>query len=69
LVTDNGEGIDPERISKVFDAYFSTRAGGLGLGLAISRTIIEAHHGRISVTSSPEVATTVRFTLPAAGDK
>jgi two-component system, LuxR family, sensor kinase FixL len=68
LVTDNGEGIDQERLTKVFDAYFSTRAGGLGLGLAISRTIIEAHQGRITVTSSPEVATTFRFTLPAAGE-
>jgi two-component system, LuxR family, sensor kinase FixL len=68
LVTDNGEGIDPERLGKVFDAYFSTRAGGLGLGLAISRTIIEAHHGRITVTSSPLVATTFRFKLPAGGN-
>ena len=48
-VTDNGEGIDQERLTKVFDAYFSTRAGGLGMGLAISRTIIEAHQGRITV--------------------
>ncbi len=64
-VTDNGEGIDPERIERVFDAYFSTRAGGMGMGLAISRTIIEAHQGEISVTSSPEVATTFQFTLPA----
>ena len=44
-VTDNGEGIDPERLERVFDAYFSTRAGGMGMGLAISRTIIEAHRG------------------------
>ena len=48
-VTDNGEGIDPERLTKVFDAYFSTRAGGMGMGLAISRTIIEAHQGRITI--------------------
>jgi len=68
-VTDNGEGIDRERLTKVFDAYFSTRAGGMGMGLAISRTIIEAHQGRITVTSRPGVTTTFRFTLPAgAGD-
>ena len=68
-VTDNGEGIDRERLEKVFDAYFSTRAGGMGMGLAISRTIIEAHHGQISVTSQPGVKTTFRFTLPGgSGD-
>ena len=63
-VTDNGEGIEPERLERVFDAYFSTRAGGLGMGLAISRTIVEAHQGRISVSSRPGVTTTFRFTLP-----
>ncbi len=64
-VTDNGEGIDPQRLGRVFDAYFSTRAGGMGMGLAISRTIIEAHHGQITVTSQPGVTTLFRFTLPA----
>jgi len=68
-VTDNGEGIDPERLTRVFDAYFSTRAGGLGMGLAISRTIIEAHEGRLTVKSLPGITTTFRFTLPAgSGD-
>ncbi len=67
-VTDNGEGIDQERLTRVFDAYFSTRAGGMGMGLAISRTIIEAHQGRIAVASVPNVGTTFRFTLPAADD-
>ena len=66
-VTDNGEGIDEERLTKVFDAYFSTRARGLGMGLAISRTIFEAHEGRITVQSLPGVTTTFRFTLPASG--
>ena len=64
-VTDNGEGIDQERLTRVFDAYFSTRAGGMGMGLAISRTIIESHEGRITVESVPGVATTFDFTLPA----
>ena len=64
-VTDNGEGIDQERLTRVFDAYFSTRAGGLGMGLAISRTIIEAHEGRIAVESLPGITTTFSFTLPA----
>jgi two-component system, LuxR family, sensor kinase FixL len=63
-VTDNGEGIDQERIGKVFDAYFSTRASGMGMGLAISRSIVEAHEGQITVESQPGVKTTFRFTLP-----
>jgi two-component system sensor kinase FixL len=68
-VTDNGEGIDRERKGKVFDAYFSTRAGGMGMGLAISRTIVEAHQGQITVTSQPGVKTTFSFTIPGgSGD-
>jgi two-component system sensor kinase FixL len=67
-VIDNGEGIDPESLDRVFDAYFSTRAGGLGMGLAICRTLIDAHQGRITVTSCPGVRTTFQFTLPASSD-
>jgi signal transduction histidine kinase len=64
-VSDNGEGIPPDRLARVFDAYFSTRADGMGMGLAISRTIVEAHHGRLVVESDPGVRTTFRFQLPA----
>jgi signal transduction histidine kinase len=67
-VSDNGEGIQADRLDRVFDAYFSTRAKGMGMGLAISRTIVEAHHGRLSVQSDPGVATTFQFVLPAAQD-
>ena len=67
-VSDNGEGIPGDRIGQIFDAYFSTREQGMGMGLAICRTIVEAHHGRISVESEPGVRTTFRFTIPAAGD-
>lgn len=66
-VIDNGEGIPNERTAQIFDAYFSTRAEGMGMGLSISRTIVEAHSGRISVESSPGVRTAFRFILPAAG--
>lgn len=65
-VTDNGEGILEDRLPRIFDAFFSTRDQGMGMGLAISRTIIEAHHGRIDVESQPGVMTTFRFTLPPA---
>jgi two-component system sensor kinase FixL len=66
-VSDNGEGIPGERLARVFDAYFSTRDEGMGMGLSISRTIVEAHHGRIAVESLPGLLTTFRFTLPPAG--
>ncbi len=66
LVSDNGEGIPSDRIGRVFDPYFSTRDEGMGMGLAISRTIVEAHHGRISVESEPGVRTTFRFILPVS---
>jgi two-component system sensor kinase FixL len=66
-VIDRGEGIDPAHLDRVFDAFFSTRAGGMGMGLSICRTLIEAHHGRITVTSRPGVETAFQFTLPANG--
>jgi two-component system, LuxR family, sensor kinase FixL len=68
-VSDNGEGIPPEHLARVFDPYFSTRAGGMGMGLAISRTIVEAHHGRFVVESDPGVRTTFRFELPAPANQ
>jgi C4-dicarboxylate-specific signal transduction histidine kinase len=64
-VRDSGHGLgatDPERI---FDAYFSTKPGGLGLGLWISRTIVEAHGGRIWATQNTGRGTTLQFTLPS----
>jgi len=65
-VSDNGEGIPPDQLARIFDAYFSTRAGGMGMGLAICRTIVEAHQGRFQVESEPGIRTGFRFQLPAA---
>jgi signal transduction histidine kinase len=65
-VSDNGEGVPAECLGQIFDAYFSTRAGGMGMGLAISRTIVEAHQGKLLVASEPGVRTTFRFRLPPA---
>jgi two-component system sensor kinase FixL len=63
-VSDNGEGISTDRIEQVFDPFFSTRAEGMGMGLAISRTLVEAHSGRLSVESEPGIRTVFRFNLP-----
>jgi PAS domain S-box-containing protein len=65
-VMDAGHGIPPEQLPNVFDSYFSTRREGVGLGLSIARSIIEAHHGRIWAENNPAGGATFRFTLPNA---
>ncbi|MBS0168903.1 MAG: PAS domain-containing protein [Nitrospira sp.] len=63
-VTDTGIGIPPEVQSRVFDPFFTTKDDGTGLGLAIVHALVEAHHGRIDVTSSPGRGTAFLITLP-----
>ena len=63
-VHDQGPGITPEHLSRIFDPYFTTRRTGTGLGLAISRNIIEGLRGTISVSSRSGEGTTVRVELP-----
>jgi signal transduction histidine kinase len=63
-VTDNGTGIAPEDMPRLFDPYFTTRRTGTGIGLAISRNIIEGLGGRITVASERERGTEVRIELP-----
>jgi signal transduction histidine kinase len=69
-VTDTGQGIAPEDISKVFEPYFSTKDTGTGLGLAIVKKAVDDHGGTISVKSKQGAGTTFTITLPtAASDK
>ena len=63
-IRDNGVGIPPENISKVFDPYFTTKSNGTGLGLALSAKIIEEHGGTIKLISVPNAYTEVRVMLP-----
>ncbi len=65
-VVDNGEGLGPEALRRLFDPFFSTRADGMGMGLAISRGIVEAHGGKISAASDPGKSTVVDFLIPSA---
>ncbi|MEO8115338.1 MAG: PAS domain S-box protein [Phenylobacterium sp.] len=62
-VTDTGPGISPEVIDRLFQPFVTTKAQGMGLGLSICRTIVEAHGGRIWVEANPGGGTVFRFTL------
>ncbi|WP_249139183.1 PAS domain-containing sensor histidine kinase [Bradyrhizobium japonicum] len=63
-VRDSGPGIQPDDLPRLFDPFFTTKDGGMGIGLAICRTTVEAHGGRLSVASTPGSGTTFRLTLP-----
>ena len=65
-VADSGVGIPADSIGGIFDAFVTTKPNGMGLGLAISRTIIEAHGGQIHAENKPEGGAVIRFTLPFA---
>jgi len=66
-VHNNGPAIDESMINTIFDAFYSTKIEGMGLGLAISRSIIEAHGGQLRVESQPGSGTIFYFTLPLGG--
>jgi PAS domain S-box-containing protein len=65
-VEDSGVGLKPEDGDRIFDAFFTTKTGGLGMGLSISRSIIEADGGRLWATANPVYGATFQFVLPAA---
>lgn len=66
-VTDRGPGIPAGDARKIFEPFFTTKSAGMGLGLAISRTIAEAHDGSLSGQNEPEGGATFCFSLPAKG--
>ncbi len=63
-VSDNGPGLPPGAESRVFDPFFTTKPDGLGLGLSISRSIVEAHDGRLWATPNADRGITFRVRLP-----
>lgn len=66
-VTDGGVGVPPDQVEEIFEPLYSGEAGGLGMGLSISRAIIESHGGRLWHEANPAGGAVFRFTLRAAG--
>ena len=65
-VSDTGHGIAAEKLAQVFDPFFTTKPDGMGMGLPISRTIVESHGGRLWAGNNDGTGATFRFTLPVA---
>jgi signal transduction histidine kinase len=63
-IQDNGVGIPPEHMARLFEPFFTTKPNGTGLGLLITRRIIQEHRGAISVESQPDKGTCFQITLP-----
>ena len=65
-IADTGQGISPEQVARIFDPYFTTKQGksGTGLGLFITRKVVDDHNGSIKVDSTPGIGTTITIRLP-----
>ena len=65
-VADSGPGLDLNNMDRLFDAFYTTKPQGLGMGLSISRSIIEAHGGRLWAKANVPKGALIQFTLPIA---
>src|SRR5262249_314386 len=63
-VEDSGIGLNQENVGRVFDAFFTTKPDGMGIGLSVSRSIIESHHGRLWARANKGAGATFAFSLP-----
>jgi two-component system, NtrC family, sensor histidine kinase HydH len=68
-VSDNGPGIPAERLREIFEPFVSSKGSGMGLGLAITKEIIEGHRGQIEAESRPGVGTSFRVSIPLSRDQ
>jgi PAS domain S-box-containing protein len=62
-VQDSGIGLDPQSMERIFDAFYTTKSGGMGMGLSISRSIVQNHGGRLWAVANDGPGTTLQFTL------
>ena len=67
-VSDSGAGIESEKLGRLFEPFFTTKPNGMGIGLSISRTIVQTHGGRIWAENNAHAGATFRFTLPVAAE-
>jgi len=65
-VSDTGAGLHPGHVDQIFNAFFTTKDHGIGMGLPISRSIVESHGGRLWVTANSGRGATFQFSLPVA---
>src|SRR5262249_11933624 len=68
LVRDAGVGIEPQSIERLFDAFYTTKSDGMGIGLSVSRSIIESHGGKLWAETNDGPGTTFLFSIPARAD-
>jgi len=68
-VEDSGQGWEAQNFYSIFDAFFTTKEDGIGMGLTISRSIIEAHGGRLWAEGRLPHGATLKFTLPVLAEK
>ena len=64
-VRDAGVGVDPQSMNKLFDAFYTTKSDGMGVGLSVSRSIIERHHGRLWAEPNDGPGATFSFSIPS----
>jgi len=67
-VQDAGVGFGPQDVERLFDAFYTTKSGGMGIGLSVSRSIIESHHGRLRAAPNDGPGATFSFTIPQASE-
>jgi signal transduction histidine kinase len=68
-VRDSGPGLDPQSVDRLFDVFYTTKSEGMGMGLSISRSIIEAHGGRLWASANAARGAVFQFTVPGRGQR
>jgi signal transduction histidine kinase len=67
-ISDTGIGLPAENAERIFDAFHTTKPQGTGMGLAVTRSIVESHGGRVWATANPGLGATFHFTLPVEAE-